>query len=906
MSMIETLVAQGEQLAATGQLAQAKDRYLQICQIAPHRSRFWFRLAELQYDLEQFADALRALEYALRLEPTNASALLLASAALLETGGYQQAVQLADQALKSDENQRLAALSNKSIALLRLGRYQEVLATVDAVLALDETQPTAHSTQGSALFSLGHYEAALDAFDRALALRPEHSGTLINRAATLRVLQRWEEALAAVDAALTMQPDSPPGLLNRAAILLDLQRYEDALASLDRLLHQQPSHAKALANRTLALLRLGRLQEALAMMQSLRATGQSVAEWVLTASELLLRRAQPLQALSWIEQGLVWHPDHPELLRGQIAILLMQERYLAALPVAEKLRQLTEPTQTPARLAVAAAFNANGRFAESLVLLNELPAAAIDNDWQFHAKRGEALAGLDRFNESRQSFETAERLSSRAFRASYHDGPFQSRPDDSEPPPVTPELARINFELRRLEHGDWQDYENRVAAIQHWTEAALARGEPSPLLPFRSLFLPLPQSLRFTIARREAERLAAVGHSDRAIGAGTTPSPVKPARLKIGYVSADFREHPTAHLMRGLFGCHDRDRFEVFGYSLRGDDGSGYYRQIKADCDRFVDLSAVDNAAAAQQIRADGIDLLIDLMTYTNYARPEIFALRPAPVQVGWLGFPGSSGARYLDYLLVDSVVLPSEQIGFCTEQPIYLPECYQINDRWQEIAETGCRRSDHGLPEQGFVFCCFNQMQKLEPVMFAVWMRILKRVTDSVLWLYCSSEEAQGRLRAMAVAHGIAAERLIFAGHLPKPHHLERHRLADLFLDTRLYNAHTTASDALWAGLPVLTCLGETFPARVAASLLQAVGLPELIVATMPAYEELAVRLAAAPAELAGLRAKLADNRLRMPLFDTERFVRHLERAYQLMNERQTRGLEPTLLRVEALPVSG
>jgi len=902
--MIENLVEQAERLAAGGQVEQARDRYAQICRLAPHRARFWLRLAELQFDLERFTDALRALEYALRLEPGNSSALLLASAALLETGDYQRASQMAEQVANLGDGNRLAALSNQSSALLRLGRFDDALTAADTALVVDENQAAAHSNRGSALFGLGRNEDALAAFDRALALRPGHAVTSTNRAAVLRALRRPAEALAATDEALAAQPDFPAALLNRAAALLDLDRNGEALAVLDRLLARQPNHVKALQNRVLALLRLGRYQEALAAIRSLQTAGHSVAELILHASDRLLGRAQPAQALGWVEQGLAWYPDHPELLRGQVAILLAQERYPAALATAERLLQLAEPDRVEGRLAVAAAFNANGRFQDTLALLDALPAAAAD-DWRYQAKRGEALAGLDRFPEARDCFAVADRLSARAFRASYHDGPFQIRPADSWPPPVTPELARIQYEFRRLEHGDWQDYQNRLSLIQRWTEAALARGEPAPLLPFRSLFLPLSGELRLAIARREAERLTETVASSGVGTAISGPTGAESMRLKIGYVSADFREHPTAHLMRGLFRCHDRERFEICAYSLRGDDGSAYYRQIRGDSERFVDLSTADNAAAAERIRADGIHILVDLMTYTNYARPEIFARRPAPIQAGWLGFPGTSGAGYMDYLLVDPVVLPAEQARFCTERPVYLPECYQVNDRWQEIAETGCRRGEHGLPEQGFVFCCFNQIQKLEPVMFAVWLRVLGRVPGSVLWLYSRSEEAQNRLRATAEAHGIAGDRLVFAGPLPKARHLERHRLADLFLDTRLYNAHTTASDALWAGLPVLTCPGETFPARVAASLLQAVGLPELIAPSLEEYEELAVRLATTPTELAGLRAKLADNRLRAPLFDTERFARHLERAYRSMWERHARGLPPEPIRVEPLPGS-
>ncbi len=902
--MIAALLKRADRLAADGRPEKARDLYAQICQLAPHQARYWLQLAELQYELEQFGDSLRSLEYALRLEPRNPAALLLASAGLLETGSYAQAAQLAQQVQNLEGGNRLAALLNQGIALLRLERFAEALAAVDAALAMDENQPVTHSTRGSALFSLGRHQEALAAFDRTLALRPEHATALINRAAVLRAMQRPAEALADIDAVLAKHPESPAALLNRAAALLDLEQPNEALEALDRLLARQPNHAKALLNRILALLQLGHYPEALAAIHALHTSGQSVASILLTAAETLLRQNRAAQALTWIDQGLAWHPDHPELLRGRIAVLLVQERYRSALAAAERLLAMVDPDQVAGRLAIAAAFNANSRFRDALAVLESLPPSA-QKDWQFHAKRGEALAVLARSAEARMAFATADRLDMRSFRASYHDGPFQFRPADSLPPPVTPELIQVNFEFRRLEHGDWRDYDNRVAVVQKLIEDSLARGERSPLLPFRALFLPLSSALRLAIARREAEWITGT-MAERSVTGGMKPATTvvqEPAPLKIGYVSADFREHPTAHLMRTLFRCHDRRRFEVYTYALLGDDGSAYYRQIQDDSDRFVDLSSMDNAAAAQRIQADEVQILVDLMAYTHFARPEIFALRPAPIQVNWLGFPGSSGASYMDYLLADPVVLPPDQATLCTEQPAYLPECYQVNDRWQDIAETGVRRVDHGLPDQGFVFCNFNQIQKLEPVMFAVWMRILERAPGSVLWLYTHSEEAPERLRAEAAMRGIAGERLIFAERLPKAQHLERHRLADLFLDTRIYNAHTTASDALWAGLPVLTCIGEGFPARVAASLLQGVGLLELITHSLEEYEALAVRLATQPADLAALRVKLADQRLRMPLFDTERFACHLERAYELMWERHVQGLPPAPLQVPPLP---
>lgn len=905
--MVNSLKAQAEQLASEGDLEGARRIYDKICYFAPHNASYWFRLAELHYKLEHFAECQRALGFVLRLEPHHSEALLLASAAWLESGEYNKAVQLAELVLDRPDGNHLAALLNKSTAFLRLSQFVDALDTINIVLNLDKQQPTAYFNQGSALFGLQRYEEALAAYGRALELRPDYLIALINQAIVLRVLQRPIEALAVIEAVLAIQPDSLSAYLNQAAILIDLHRYLEALSVLDQILVKQPNHPKALQNRILVLLSLGYYPDALVALSVLHKDGQPVVDTIQSVARMFLEHAQPAYALIWIQQGLSWYPNDVQLLQAYLAVLLVQEHYSQALIIAEQLLSLAKPDQIIAQLTIAAAFNANGRFKDSLALLDQLPSYA-QSDWRFHAKRGEALSGLDLFAEARTAFKIADQIDSRAFRANFYDGPFYDRPSDSLLPPVTPELVRVNFEFRRLEHGDWDNYEARVASIQEWTETSLARGELSPLLPFRSLFLPLSAPLRFKVVRREADRLVRAMHDLQTITttanleviANTSTS----ARLKIGYVSADFGQHPTAHLMRGLFQCHDRSRFEIYGYSLRPDDGSNYYEEIKQGCDDFVEFSDINNVSAMQKIQSDGIQVLIDLMTYTNFARPEIFALRSAPVQVGWLGFPGSSGSGYMDYLLADSLVLPPEQVAYCTEQPIFLPECYQVNDRWQGIAETGSSRSDHGLPERGFVFCCFNQIQKIEPVIFTAWMRILGRLPGSILWLYTESEEVRRRLRDTANTYGSLGERLIFAKHLPKAQHLERHRLADLFLDTRIYNAHTTASDALWAGLPVLTCLGETFPARVAASLLQAVGLPELITHSLEEYEELAVHLATHPDELAVLRTKLAEQRLHSPLFDTERFVRHLERAYEMVWQRYQQGLPPAPLWVPALPL--
>ncbi|QCO16764.1 tetratricopeptide repeat protein (plasmid) [Azospirillum brasilense] len=365
------------------------------------------------------------------------------------------------------------------------------------------------------------------------------------------------------------------------------------------------------------------------------------------------------------------------------------------------------------------------------------------------------------------------------------------------------------------------------------------------------------------------------------------------ARLRVGYLSADFHEHATAALIAELIERHDRERVEPVGYSYGPDDGGRMRRRLAAGFDRLVDLTGCSHADAAARIRADGVDILVDLKGYTQHARPEITAHRPAPVQVQWLGYPGTMGAGFIDYVIGDPLVTPLDQQPFYTERIVQLPVCYQPNDRNRPIGPTPSRAAC-GLPERGMVFCCFNAAYKITPAVFELWCRLLTAVPDSVLWLLDSHPEASGNLRREAVRRGVAADRLVFAPRRPPAEHLARHRLADLFLDTTPVGAHTTASDALWAGLPVLTVPGEGFASRVGASLLRAAGLPELAVRSLADYEAMALRLARDPDGLARLKARLSAERDRAPLFDTDRFARALERAYATMWDIHATGKPP------------
>ncbi|HXF53116.1 MAG TPA: tetratricopeptide repeat protein [Hyphomicrobiaceae bacterium] len=367
----------------------------------------------------------------------------------------------------------------------------------------------------------------------------------------------------------------------------------------------------------------------------------------------------------------------------------------------------------------------------------------------------------------------------------------------------------------------------------------------------------------------------------------------RPERLKIGYVSADFRVHPTAFLAAGLFEKHDRNRFEIVAVSL-ADDGSDIGRRILNAADVALNAADQDGQEIAHRLRAMGVDIAIDLMGHTAKSNFDIFRNRAAPIQVGFLGYPGTTGSEAVSYLIVDPVIATDEVRRTMTEQPVIMPHCYQCNDDQRPWPQDDPARAQCGLPENAFVYCSFNQTRKITPEVFDLWMRILHNVESSVLWLYVRFDGARANLLREAEKRGVAPERIVFAERLPQTQHLARFRLADLMLDTFPCGAHTTASDALWMGCPVVTCAGRSFASRVAASLLHTVGLPELVTKNFAEYEELAVELAGDPAKLASLKARLAAARTTSPLFDTARFCRDLERAYDLMWERHISGRPP------------
>jgi protein O-GlcNAc transferase len=446
------------------------------------------------------------------------------------------------------------------------------------------------------------------------------------------------------------------------------------------------------------------------------------------------------------------------------------------------------------------------------------------------------------------------------------------------------ELARCQLYYQLRQVCDWQTTRDLEAQIDAATRSSLQAGLKPAEDPFLNLIRRADPELNCQVAAAYsggiASRMAQIsplGNSSRKIGGPLEAS----GRITIGYLSNNFRNHPTAQLIRRIFKLHDRQRFKIHCYSFGENDRSTYREEIRRDSDRFVDIRESGHLEAARRICRDGVDILVDLCGFSQGNRLEIAALRPAPVQVRWLGMPGTTGADFFDYLITDRVVTPPAEGRYYSEKFVFMPDCYQVNDTRHEIA-PGCRgKKELNLPARGVVYCCFCTHYKIDPLVFDSWMSILKQVPDSVLWLLGGSETLENNLRREGQSRGVAPERIVFAPKLPKAEHLARLKAADLALDTSCVNGAITTSDALYAGVPVVTMRGRHFASRMAAGILQALSMNELVAEDLQQYETLAVNLGGDPITLARLKKRLKRITLKGTLFDTPRFVRHLEMAY-------------------------
>jgi predicted O-linked N-acetylglucosamine transferase (SPINDLY family) len=743
------------------------------------------------------------------------------------------------------------------------GRHAEALGLIDGALRTHPDDAEAHGNRGNVLLALGRAADALTSYDRATALRPDHAG-FYNRGNALLALGRGEEAVASYDRAIALKPDHAPTHCNRGNALLALGWAEAAVASYDQALALAPGDAATHYNRGNALMRLARHADAEASYDRAIALWQSYAEAHSNRGNALLALKRTQAALASFDAAIALEPGYAEAHANRGNALLELRRVEEALASYDRALALA-PDRAEIHVSRGTALLAAGRTEDALASYDR--TIAINPDFaQAHVHRGDALRELRRFADASAAYDRALAL---------------------DPGHQHALGAAADCAMKRC---DW------AWRGQHLAELRARITEQTAIIP------PFVALVHFDDAALQL-RCARNLIGDR-IGTLSPPKATGPAwrndRIKVAYLSADFRRHATAYLIAELVERHDRERFEVIGISFGPDDGSDMRARLEGAFDRFVDVTGSSDEAVAEQINRWRVDIAVDLMGHTQYSRPGILAFRPAPIQASYLGFPGTTGADFIDYVIADPIVLPFDRQPCFAEQIVHLPDCYQVNDTTRRIAPRTPAPQECGLPGEGFVFCCFNTSWKITPAVFDVWMRLLGVIPESVLWLLRDNAEAEANLRTEAAARGVDPARLVFADRLAPEEHLARHRLADLFLDTLPYNAHTTASDALWAGLPLLTCRGETFAARVAASLLNAMGLPGLVTTSLEDYEALALKLGTDHALRRRLQASLEANRASCPLFDAELFRRHLEAVYETMWGRWQRGESPRSFAVE------
>jgi len=712
--------------------------------------------------------------------------------------------------------------------------------------------------QAISAFQASNFEEACRLCE--LVLKEDKNNVVaLHLAGVLKALRNdLPSALTLLDRALKLAPSNPDLYADKGKILKELDQPEEALLCFDKALSINERHPIALEHKASILLLLKRPEDTLEIFDLLLQIAPSNSRALNNRGLALTDLGRYDQAIEGFRSAADFDQRNPDIWANLGNVLCKSKSYDDALAAYSNALTIN-PDLAEAWLGRGNVFGELKRYDEAFAAYDKALALKPDlaEAW---LGRGNVFYDLKRYDESFAAYDKALAL---------------------KPGLASTEGLRLHTKMRIC---NWLNFDTECANLSSSVNNRKASTAPFPFLAISSSAGDQLQCARLWIAEKFLPSQKPLWRGEH----------YNHDRIRIAYVSADFRNHAVSSLIAGMFECHDKSRFELTAISIGPDDNSEIRQRLKRSFDHFVDATTLSDEEIASRIRKTEIDILIDLSGFTRGGRSNVFALRPAPIQVNYLGYPGTMGASYIDYIIADQTIIPDEYRRFYSEKIAVLPNTYQPNDRKRIISDKAFTRSDVGLPSQGFVFCCFNNNYKIIPRVFDGWMRVLKQVEGSVLWLLEQNESAVSNLKKEAVTRGVGSERLVFAKRMPLPEHLARHKFADLFLDTLPYNAHTTASDALWAGLPVLTCIGETFAGRVAASLLKAIRLPELITTTLEAYEQTATELATDPEKLAAIKRKLAENRLTTPLFDTKLFTKHIEAAYSAMYERYQAELPP------------
>jgi protein O-GlcNAc transferase len=751
-------------------------------------------------------------------------------------------------------------LIRKGLSFHQQGRLSDAQTTYEQGLKLNPINFDLLFLMGTILIDQrGNYFQAIEFLSKAIQINDQFSAAYSNRSMAFQASGYLETALVDCNKAIALQPDFEAAYINKGNVLLQLDRKEESLLSFEQAIFYNPVNALVLFNKGVLLYKIGRLNESLDAYDKAIAINPEYAEALANRGEVLFHLKRFDVALSSLNRSIEINPSISISHCNRGSVLQKLGLFDEALESYEQSIKVNSNYAT--------AFSNKGVVLQILNRLNEAISSldvAIDLD-PYHASayfnRGNIYKEKSEFVLALQDYEMA----------------FNIKADDIH------SLSMIIYLKMML--CDWTNFDELEEKTKSLTQVQ----------PFAMLAISNSEShiQNCTIEYAEnfyPDQLPLILNKSRKIN----------KKIRVGYVSGEFRHQATGILITELIELHDKNSFEIIGFDTGWNDGSDIRKRLNLAFDKIIDISKLPDIVAARIVSENEIDILVNLNGYFGKITQGIFCCRPSPIQVNYLGFPGTLGSPSIDYIIADKIIIPESSRNHYSEKIVYLPNSYQVNDRKRLISNALISRSEMGLPKDGFVFCCFNNTYKITPAIFDSWMHILKNVDGSVLWLLGGLEVANHNLRKESHLRGVDPQRLIFAERMNLPEHLNRHRLADLFLDTSPCNAHTTASDALWAGLPVLTYSGNTFSGRVCASLLSAIGLPDLIAASMSDYEYKAISLGNDREKLQQLTQKLNDNRLKTPLFDTEKYCVHIEKAYKAMFGRYVDGLDPDHIFIE------
>ena len=747
--------------------------------------------------------------------------------------------------------------------LINLYNQGQLGAVVEQAQAFTEQYPEAFiiwNILGAANKGLGRVQAASEAFKKVTELNPTYADGFSNLGITLKDQGKFDEAIASYNKALSLKPDYADAYNNMGNALQDQGKPDEAIASFNKALSLKPDYAEAYNNMGAALKDQGKLDEAIASYNKALSLKSDYAEAYYNMGKALRDQGKLDDAIKAYSKALSLKPDYAGAYNNMGNALKDQGKPDEAIASYKKALSL-KPDYAEAYNNMGVALKDQGKLEEAIEAYNK--ALSIKPDYAgAYNNMGIALQDQGKLDDAIKAYSKALSLKpdyAEALSQAYHTSALMS------------EWANTSALSGSLLSGKLHGQQSVYGLLALADKPSMHLEKTNGLIIEKYKNTP-----RFEITRGQYHK-----------------------RIKIGYFSSYFRSHPVSVLSTRMLEHTNREQFEIFGFHYGPDTDDKYSLRLKHTFDHFVNVSTMTDKQIAESALKKGIDIAIEFNGFMAGARIGILAHRPAPIQINYLAYPGTMGGDFYDYIIADEVVIPNENKEHYSENIIYLPNCYMPQDNTRRITKRPVSRADVSLPEHGFVFCCFNNSFKISPREFDIWAKLLNKVNRSVLWLMKSNKWSEKNLRNEASKRGVDPNRLVFADKLPLEEHLGRLRLADLFLDTFNFNAHTTASDALWAGVPIVTKIGKSFAARVAASLLTAIELPELITTTEKEYEALALSLAKNPNKFMKIKSKLAEKKNSAPLFDTETYTKNLELAYVQAYKRYKDGLPPAEFKV-------